>query len=187
MQIPQIRMQSTSAKIEISSTPAQQTIQQPKAVQHIEQPQAEMSIETIPGQLSIDQTAAWESMDIKHIFRRIEESAQRGYSAVLSGMARTASEGDELMAIENGGSAIASQASRNSALMNYDYNIGFVPPPFSVKINYMPGKASIYAQAKQPIIQTEVQKPIIDYRAGEVRTNLRQQASLQMDVINTEI
>ena len=107
MQIPQIRMQSNLAKIEISTTPSQQYIEQPKAQLSLQQPKADMTIQTTPGQLNIDQTRAWESMDIKHIFRRIEENAQKGMNDALNGVARRASEGDELMRIENGGSPIS--------------------------------------------------------------------------------
>lgn len=187
MQVPQIRMDSTFAKIDISTTPAQQTIEQPKAQQYIEQPKAEMTIQQTKGHLTIDQTIAWESMDIKHIFRRIEENAQKGYHSVLSGMARKASEGDEMMRIENGGNPIASQGDRNSQLLNYGYNIGFVPPPFSVKINYQPGQVYINAEPRQVVNNTIAQKPIIDYREGSVNTSLKQHADLNIDFVNIEV
>ena len=187
MQIPQIRMQSSRAQIEISTTSPQQTIGQPQAQMNLQQPKAELSIRTIPGQLTIDQTRAWESMDIKHIFRRIEENAQKGINNALSGTGRRASEGDELMRIEYGGSPIASQATRNSQLLNYDYNIGFVPPPFSVKINYQPGNLTIQAYPKQVINNTVAQKPIIDYKEGQVSTRMKQHAGLNIDFINLEV
>ena len=187
MQIPQIRMQSNLAKIEISTTPSQQYIEQPKAQLDLQQPKADMTIQTTPGQLNIDQTRAWESMDIKHIFRRIEENAQKGMNDALNGVARRASEGDELMRIENGGSPIASQATRNSELLNYDYNIGFTPPPFSVKINYQPSRLNIQVNPNQVINNTVAQKPIIDYKEGQVSTRMKQYAGLNIDFINLEV
>lgn len=187
MQLPQIRMQSSFAQIEISRTPPQQFIEQPPAQLDLQQPQAEMIIQRTPGQLTIDQTMAWESMDMKHIFRRIEENAQKGYQDLLNGIARISSEGDELMRIENGGSAIADQADRNSKLLNYDYNIGFVPPPFSVKINFQPGQLFIQAEPKKVINLTRPQKPIIDYKEGEVVTRLKQHAQLNIDFINLTV
>lgn len=187
MQIPQIRLNSTMAKIEITTTQAQQTIEQPKAIVNLKQSNAEMEMRTTPGQLTIDQTIAWESMDIKHIFRRIEEGAQKGYQDVLSGMARVASEGDEMMRIEHGGSPIASQAERNSKLLDYSYNIGFVPPPFSVKLNYQPGQVSIHIQPKKVENHTVSQKPLIHYSPGQANVSLRQHADLNIDFVNIEV
>jgi hypothetical protein len=180
-------MNSSMAKIEITSTPAQQSIEQPKAQLYLQQPKAEVKIQTTPGQFTIEQTLAWESMDIKHIFRRIEENAQKGYSDLLSGIARTATEGDELMRIENGGSPIVNQAIKNSKIQSRDYNIGFVPPPFSVKINFAPGNLKIKAYPKQVINDPVVQKPQIDYREGEVSTKVKQFADLNINFINLGI
>jgi hypothetical protein len=184
MQLPQIRMESRFAQIETSTTAYQVFIEQPQAQLDLEQPQAELYIEKTPGLLTIDQTMAWESMDIKHISRRIEENAQKGYSSVINGMARRASEGDELMRIENGGNAIANQAKRNSQMLDYDYNIALVPPPFSVKINYQPGRLAIQAYPKQVINNTVARQPIIDYREGRVTTSLQQDAELNIDFAN---
>lgn len=187
LQIPQIRMESTQAKIELSTTPAQQSIEQPRAQLNLEQPKAVMSIQSSPGKLTIDQTIAWESMDVKHIFRRIEEKAQEGYRAVLSGMARKASEGDELMQIEHGGNPLANQAERGSQLLDYSYNIGFIPPPFSVRINYQPSHLKIDVEPQKVINNTITQKPIIDYQQGQVHTSMKQHAELKIDFINIEV
>lgn len=187
MQVPQIRIESSHGSIEMSTTSAQQSIEQPQAIVRLEQPKAELMMETSPGYLTIDQTVAWESMDIKHIFRRVEENAAKGNNAILSGMARRASEGDELMQIEYGGNPLTSQGKRNSQILDYGYNIGFIPPPFSVKINYQPRKLNIYAEAKKVINNTVVQKPIIDYKAGEVHTSMMQHPDLKIDFVNIEV
>lgn len=187
MQIPQIRIETTHGKIEMSTTSAQQSIEQPQAIVSLEQPKAEVSMETTPGYLTIDQTVAWESMDIKHVFRRVEENAAKGNNAVLSGMARRASEGDELMQIEYGGNPLTSQGVRHSQMLDFSFNIGFIPPPFSVKMNYQPGKLNIYAEVKKVINNTVDQKPIIDYKSGEVHTSMRQHPDLKIDFVNIEV
>ena len=53
-----------------------------------------MEISVTPGKLTIDQTQAWEELDRKHVFKRIEEAAQQGHEDVMEGIARTAEEGD---------------------------------------------------------------------------------------------
>lgn len=187
MQISQIRLESTPAKLELSTTPAQQSIEQPRAQLNLEQPKAEMRMQSTPGKLTIDQTIAWESMDLKHIFRRVEENAQEGKNAVLSGMAKRASEGDELMQIEHGGNPLASQAERGSQLLDYSYNIGFIPPPFSVRINYQPSHLKIDVEPKKVINNTITQKPIIDYKQGEVHKSMSQHADLKIDFVHIEV
>ena len=92
------------------------------------------------------------------------------------------------MRIENGGSPIANQATRHSALFNYDYNIGFTPPPFSVKINYQPSRLNIRCEPEPQVINNTVaQKPVIDYKEGQVSTGMKQHAGLNIDFINLEV
>lgn len=187
MQLPQLRMDSTMAKINISATPSRQTIRQPKAQMHLEQPPARLEMRTTPGRLTIDQTRAWAAMDIKHIFQRVKEHAAEGRRSAMEGIARRAEEGDELMKIEHGGSPIANQAIRTSKLLNYQYNYALVPPPFSVKMHYQPGTLKIEAEPQRVINHTIARKPIIDYQRGQVNISMKQHAALDIEVINVEV
>ncbi|RJS60540.1 DUF6470 family protein [Bacillus sp. PK3_68] len=184
MQLPQIRLQSNFAQIELNTKPAEQSIEQPRAELDLQQPPAEMMIDRTPSKLSIDQTQAWEDMDLKHIFRRIEEYADNGYQDWYSGVARRAGEGDELMKIENNRNPIASQAKTNSERPEYSFNIGFIPSPFSVNINFEPAKLNIEWKINKVINNTKAQKPVIDYQPGEVMTSLKQPSSLNVDFAN---
>lgn len=184
MQLPQIRLQSTFAKIAIHTTPPVQEIKQPPAELEIKQPPAQLTMETTPSKLTIDQTKAWEDMDLKHIFRRIEEFAQKGYEDWLEGIARVSRQGDELMRIENGGNPIAEQAKENSEEPMYEFNIGWIPSLFSVKTNFEPTKVHIDVKAHKPMIQAKVNKPIINYTPGKVNVDLAQRNSLRIDFVN---
>ncbi|RLQ05859.1 DUF6470 family protein [Geobacillus sp. FSL K6-0789] len=184
MQLPQIRLQSTFAKIAIKTTPPVQEIKQPPAELDLKQPPAEMKIETTPAKLTIDQTKAWEEMDLKHIFRRIEEFAQQGYEDWLEGLARVSRQGDELMRIEDGGNPLAEQAKENSEDPIYDFNIGWIPSLFSVKTNFEPAKVHIDVKVQQPIIRAKINKPMIHYTPGKVTMDLGQRNSLKIDFVN---
>jgi hypothetical protein len=184
MNLPQIRLESTFAKIAIETTPPMLEIEQPPAELDLQQPPAEMKIETTPAKLTIDQTKAWEDMDLKHIFRRIEEFAQQGYEDWLEGMARVSRQGDELMRIEDGGDPIAEQAKENSEDPMYEFNVGWVPSHFSVKTNYEPAKVHIDVEVNKPIIKTKINKPIINYTPGKVTINLAERNSLKSDFVN---
>ena len=63
MQMPQIRMQSTSMQIGLNIEQPVQQLEQKAADLSIEQPKAMMEIQTTPGKLTIDQSKAREDMD----------------------------------------------------------------------------------------------------------------------------
>jgi Family of unknown function (DUF6470) len=187
MNFPQLRMESTFGRIGLTIQNAYQTIEQPKAELSIRQPIAELNMETTDGKLTIDQTQAWEDMDLKHIFRRIEEYAQNGYQDWLSGMARVSQEGDDLMKIEAGGNPIPKHAKINSESQMYDFNIGFVPSHFSVKTNYQPGDLNIDWRTNKPEIDVKVKNPLIEYTPGKIHGEMKQWPSLTIDFIGLEV
>ena len=186
MKLPQIRLESQPALISLQTKNAIQNIEQPKAELDIQQPPAEMTIERMPSQLTIDQTAAREAIDLKTIRRRIEEHADNGYQGVLDGIARRKQEGDDLMRIEDGGNPMPIHAKQNSERPEKHFNIGFIPPLFSVKINYEPTKLDIYWQTNQVINNSKANKPTLEYEAGKVDVDLRQRESLSIDYINVD-
>jgi len=183
MLVPQLRMEATYGKLAISTTPARLDITQPPAELTIEQPPAEMNIASVPARLTIDQSRAWAAMNNKHVFEFIRDGAEDGRQAVLDYIARTASQGDELMRIENGGNPIADQAVVNSEDPPLEFNIAFVPPPFSVKIGYEPGRLDIDCRIQPPRIDVKRHEPIIHYQRGAVRIDLAQHPSLRIDVV----
>ncbi len=184
MNFPQIRLQSTPAAIGITTTPGRMEIEQPPAELDIQQPKAIVEIERRPSKLTIDQTEARADVDLKSIFRRTRDAKEQGYQDWLSGLARVASDGDELMMIENGGGAIAAQAKRNSEDPIYEFNIGWIPSAGSVKIQYDPGSVSIHAEPQKAIINSRVQKPIINHTPAQVEISLKRYADLKIDFVN---
>jgi hypothetical protein len=182
MNFPQIKMESVLGKLVTTTTNALVTIEQPPADLKISQPKAELDIRSIEGKLTIDQTKAWEDMDLKHIFRRIEEYAQNGFQDWLAGMARVSQEGDDMMRIENGGDPIPTQAKINSESPMYDFNVGFVPSHFSVKINYQPSHLKFNWKTNKPEIDVKINRPHIEYTAGRVRGEIEQWPSLKIEV-----
>lgn len=183
MQLPRLTMESTQGRIGITTRLASTSIEQPQAELNIKQPPAKLEIKTTPGKLTIDQTQAWEDMDLKHIFRRIEEAAGWGKQDVLEGMARRARQGDEMMRIENKGNPLPEQAKQNSERRPFEFNIGFIPSHFSVKTNYEPAQVDIEAEPQKPMIEVTPNKPIMEYTPGEVTIDMLQYPSLSIGVI----
>jgi Family of unknown function (DUF6470) len=187
MNVPQIRLESTSAKIGLTIHRPVQEIQQLPADLVIKQPKADLQIDRTPSQLTIDQTEAWEDMDLKHISRRIEEFAQKGYEDWLTGLARMAQEGDDLMRIENGGNPIQEHAKINSESPIYEFNIGFIPSANSVKINYQPSVVKLNWETHKPEIDVQVNKPVHQYTPGSVNIDLIQKPALSIDFVGLHV
>ncbi|KZE64239.1 hypothetical protein AWM68_14160 [Fictibacillus phosphorivorans] len=181
MNVPQLRLESTNAKIGLSIQQPIQEIQQAPADLQIKQPKADLEVKRTPSQLTIDQTEAWADMDLKHISRRIEEFAQQGYEDWLTGLARMSQEGDDLMRVENGGNPIPDQAKVNSESPIYEFNIGFIPRANSVKINYQPSEVQLNWQTHKPEIDVKINRPIHQYTPGKVNVSMEQMPSLTIN------
>lgn len=184
MQLPQIRMQSQMAQIQIHTTPPRQEIRQPEADISIRQPRADVSMDTKPAKLTIDQTQAWEDMGLMHIFKRIEKYAKDGHQGVMEGIARRAKQGDELMKIENDGNPLVSQAITNAYDQPKQPGIAFIPSQFAVETNYEPSDVEINVNVNKPIIDNDPQKPIHTYTPGDVTTRMKQYQDLQIDFVH---
>ncbi|MBH0169354.1 DUF6470 family protein [Fictibacillus sp. 18YEL24] len=186
MNIARLKIESTPALLVLKSQKAVQIIEQQPAELNISQPKPELTIIQTPGKLTIDQSQAWEDMDLKNIFKRIEEAAQRGYQDWLAGIARRSQEGDDLMGIENGDNPIAEHAKVNSESPIYEFNIGFIPSPSSVKINYQPGDLKINWKTHKPEIDVKINRPRHDYKPGVIRGEIKQWPSLKIEVIGLQ-
>ncbi|SNS79041.1 hypothetical protein SAMN05444672_102309 [Bacillus sp. OK838] len=184
MQIPQIRLQSTSMKIGLNIEQPVQQIEQKAADQSIEQPQAILEIRTAPGKLTIDQSQAREDMDLKSLSKRVEEFARQGYQDWLAGMARRAQQGTELRHIEKGGNALAEQARQNSKGPEKQFNLGWIPSHFSVKLDYQPAQVEIEATAQKPIIDARINRPNHTFTPGSADVEILQKNALDIDFIN---
>jgi Family of unknown function (DUF6470) len=182
MQVPQIRMSSTFVRLGIQSENVSIGIQQPNAQLEFHSEQPTLTMERTPGRLTIDQTEAWADMGLKSARRSIGEAAQNGYQQWMQYLAASSQNGDELMMVEHGGGAIPSQAKRMSETPMADFNIGFIPSPFSVKIHYQPGDIRMNAQTHKPTTNILPQKPIINHQLGSVSYYIKQPNTLDISI-----
>jgi hypothetical protein len=183
MKIPRLQIETTRAQLGITTHHAKVDIQQPKAEMTIQQPPAELHIRSTPSKLTIDQTKAREDVELKSIAKRMAEFAQQGQLDLLKGIARRASEGKQLMRIEEKGNAISRIAKQNST-KEYQFNIGWIPSHGSLKIDYTPKKVDIQVETKKPIIEVQPNKPILHYSPGKVEYMIESYPSLRIDFVN---
>ncbi|MCH1625071.1 DUF6470 family protein [Ferdinandcohnia quinoae] len=186
MQLPQIRLESQNAKLNLNIQKPVQEISQQSADLTIEQPPATMTIQRTPGRLTIDQTLAWENLDLKSPMRRAEENASYGMSVAFETVGRIAEEGNELMKIENGGNPIIDQVIRNSETET-TFDTGSTPSQFSVRVNYEPVNLTIDWDLKKPIINVDINKPIHNYTPGKVTGYVSPGQSLSIDFIGVNV
>lgn len=180
MQIPQIRLESLQGKIGLTINKPIQSLEQPQADMSIEQPPAELIINRQPSRLTIDQTLARENLDLKSVFKRNEENAQRGYEALMNYIGKVVQEGDELMKIENGGQPLLDQVER-AMVRETVFNTGNTPSQDSVQVEYTPAKVDIDWIRNKPKIQVQINKPIHNYTPGKVDVYMQQYPSLKID------
>lgn len=184
MQLPQVRLESQFAQINIMRTPGRQEISQPKAELSIQQPKADLSISVTPGKLSIDQTQAWEDMNLHSPLRSAQVAAQEGASGLLEGMQRRTQQGAELMEIENGGDPIVNQSIVNGHDQMKSLGLKYIPSHLAVKISYQPSSVNIDAQVNRPIIDVKTNRPEHSYRPGSVVIQMEKYNSLEIDIEN---
>lgn len=184
MQLPQIRLQSQMAQIDIQQTSGKQLIRQTHADLSIEQPKAITSLRTTPAKLTIDQTQAWEDMNIRSALSQTRKNAGEGYQSARKGVSRRARQGDELMKIESGGDPIVNQAITNGHRQQKEIGLTYIPSPFAVKINYQPGSIDFNVQTNRPMIHARSHKPEMNFQRGTVNIEMKRYQDLQMDVEN---
>lgn len=183
MRLPQLQIHTTKAQLGLNIEKPRQHIEQPQADMHIEQPNADLDIETSPAKLTIDQSKAWHDMNLIGQLAATREFAQEGKQELLQGIARRASEGERLMRIENGVSAVPSLAKGKGMREYKSLGIKFIPSVNAVKITYHQEQTNINAETKKPIIEAHANKPVHEYQPGDVSGYMIQYPSIEIDVV----
>lgn len=182
MDIPQIQIQTTRGILGLQITKPIQEIEQPRAIQSIEQPAAILEMSSTRPQLSIDTTENRADVDLKSPFRRTQENAQYGQQAVMEGIARRASEGQQLVQIENGRNALVEVIKQNSMPGPKTLGIRFLGGPLKTQVSVQAGSLNINATAQKPIHHVQVNQPIHHYTQGKVTGQMDQWPTIQIDV-----
>lgn len=181
MEIPKIQIQTTQAKLGLTIQQPSQKIQQQQADMKIQQPAAELSIRTTEGKLYQDASQARRDIGMISSMEMTRNYAEKGKQAALAGVARRAREGDQLMSIEKGGNAIYSIIDSKTSPQNKKLGIKFIPSGDSVKNTYTPAIVDIQIQKIDPKIDVQIHKPIHQYTPGNVKIDLLQKPSIQID------
>ncbi|PIC62955.1 hypothetical protein CSV79_14450 [Sporosarcina sp. P13] len=180
MNIPQLQIQTTPAKIGLQVTRPIQEIEQPRATLSLEQPAAILEMSTTRPQLSLDTTENRADVDLKSASRRTAEIAQYSKQKVQEGTVRRAQEGQQLLKIENG-STIADIIKQSTDRPMAELQVKFVGDPTKVKIDITAGSLDINVTPQKPIVESKINKPIHHYTPGKVNVVMEQYGSIDID------
>lgn len=183
MNIPQIQIQTTKGFLQIQTSAPVQELSQPKATLNQAQPAAILEMSSKKSQLSLDTTEARAEIDLKSVRRRIEEHAQKGKQAALEGIGRRASEGQQMMKIENGGGNVFAQLAKQATDGGYSsLGMRFIGNKSGVKMGFEPGSVDIRVTPQKAVNDVQVNKPIHHYTPGKVTTHVNPKPSITIDV-----
>ncbi|AHA30662.1 hypothetical protein ASF99_08420 [Exiguobacterium sp. Leaf187] len=181
MNLPHLEMRQTSAKIGMQTTPLEMRQTQRPADLSIEQPQGELTIETVAARLEIDSSQAWIEMGRIPAFESVRRYADLGQQMVREGTGRVASEGDQLMRIEQKGEVIARIAKMNDTPPAEVTTMGFIPRSLDrVKINFTPAEVNVRYTARKPVIDVTTHRPELEVTEGKTDIFLRERNQLDM-------
>jgi hypothetical protein len=187
MQIPQIRLQQTPAKIGIRTTEPVQEIEQKPADLLIKQTPATMTINRQPAQLEIDQEEAWNQLNLKMPGVFSADMAEFSKQEGLKAIAEISQKGDRLAAIKHKGDAIVAIATEKVLPPPSEFNIAFIPSYGSVRIDYHPTELQIEWEQGGAEIDSTQHRPIHTYIPGKIEVYLRQMQQLQIDFVGLNV
>lgn len=182
MNIPQLQIQTTRAVLGLQITQPTQVIEQPKATLEQQQPAAILEMSTTKPQLSLDTTEVRADLDLKSALRRSAENAQYGNQMVQQGIGRRASEGQQLMQIENGSNAIADLSKQITNTTPAPLGIRFVSDRTKIQTDIQPGSLNINVTPQKAVNKVQINKPIHHYNQGKVTGEMERWNSIQIDV-----
>lgn len=183
MNIPQIQIRTTDAKLGLNISDPKQIIRQPKATQHIEQPAVILEMHTTRGVMRIDSSQARRDVGLIGPLESAANFASEGHQKAMQGIARRVREGNQKMDIAHNSNAIASIAKTNSFPVQAKLGIDFIPSVGSVKLDYTPAQLDINTQIQKAKISSQVNKPIHEYTQGKVSGYMIKNPSIDIDVI----
>lgn len=188
MNVPSINIQSVHGKIGLQSNRPHIQIQQQAADLTINQEHQTLNITKQPSKLTIDQTEAFHAANLKHIYRLNEEFSAKAMNHAAEVTMKYASEGDQLMRIENGGNIVSRLAERNAVLYpDREVNIKQMPPPFSVKTNYQPSEIKLQVSSSEPEIKVNRRDPTISIPKWQTDAYIKQKNQITMQAVGLQV
>lgn len=188
MTIPQLRMESTFARLGLNIHKPVQEIRQPRAELNLSQKPAELSIEQARTTLEIDSSQSRAKIGIMTSMQFSDNNASYGREQLLKGISEKSQEGRQLRAIHIKQNAIKDIAWQHSMRV-FERN----PPslPYSgdegVDINAQLKPVKIEVKRNGASMDPVIRPPEISYTPGKVEPYMIQYNSLKIVVVGSQL
>jgi hypothetical protein len=188
MRIPQVRIQTTKAQLGMES--------QKGFLEHVNPPQQQLDIKTNlvkveirsrAPQIRIDQTQAFAESGLKQPLALSQDNSAYSNQKMMESIGKIVDQGNQLMAIENGGNPIPEHAVYNA----YDQFVrewNMVTMPRSrPRIDLIEGTVDIQVRGGDVVNNTRPSKVSFNYQPGKLDIYLKQKDSISMSVVDVEV
>lgn len=188
MQIAQLRMESTFARLGLNIGKPVQEIRQPTAEMNLSQVAATLEIEQARTELYIDSSQARANLGIMTSTQFSESGAAYGKQKAMQAIAEKSQEGDRMMRIHTKENAIAS-IGRDRGMRALEG--GYTPPAASadegVDIQVELKLVVINVRRNGMSINPVTRPPELSYTPGKVEPYMIQYNSLKIDVVGSQL
>ena len=182
--MPKVNITQIPNKIGMNIKEPKTNISKQKSNLDVSQQPGDMQINENMVKVNVDNYPAHYDLGYKNYKDFSSENAQKGKQSVLTGIAKYARQGDQLMRIENGGKPLLSQAKAENKPENKEVTLGWKRGPEinvkkpNLKINYNPNK---------PTVNFQKGSVNSDLDWGKVSTFLRQKENFDIEVRGNNI
>ncbi|GBF76283.1 hypothetical protein PA598K_04738 [Paenibacillus sp. 598K] len=173
MNIPQIHIQQTPARIGIEAERGAQQLEQPRATLQMKQVRPQLDIQRNEGRLEVNQERAWDALALGKNLETMKKIYSMASSMALKGLGRVVEQGNRMAAIHHGGNPIADSAMDwKRTFPEFDFR--GAASVDNVDIHFIPDQLSFRVERGRIDIQTEVNRPVHHYERGKLSIYMEQ-------------
>ncbi len=185
-----LSIQTTSTQIGIHHASGKWNIESQKATLHFRTKQAKVNLDTELPMVIIDQYECFATAGLKNNYDLTRSMAQKAYQQLIEYIGKTASDGNTLAAIENGGNPIKAIAVRD-AYPEHTFGIDSIPKA-RPKISFTGGVNIEWEDARHGArIGIEGQyNPgyiMIDYKPSDIDIYVKQYPKINIEYLGNSI
>lgn len=187
MNIPQIRISQTFARLSIEKQHGSFDIQQPHADVQIKNTFPRMEMSKDRGQLLIDQSQAWAAYGIMSPIDWTTQIANHiKHVVVPEAISNIAQNGDLLGDVARSGVTLADIARQKSRAVR-DLNVVGEASALNVSMEYVPDELHVSLREGVADAQITPRKPVIHYKPGQVMIQQEQYHSISIEWVGQQV
>ena len=179
MNLPHIQIRTEAARIGIEAPRGAQQLEQPRATLEMRQIRPELNTQRTDGYLEVNQDRAWDALALGNNLETMSKIYSMASNIALQGLARIVENGNRMAAIHHDVNPFAEMASDwKRTFPEFDFR--GPASVLNVDMRYTPGKLSFQPERGRIDINTAVNAPIHDYRAGQVSIYMQQYGQVEI-------